>query len=183
MSLEINFELSDADLDYFRAMMKKAMEKTSGLSEDEIITKARNLVKEMENANLPDFVQCKMLSLSALIDAVQDEEWQLPQEERDDILASLAYFSEPEDLVPDSIPVLGYIDDAIMIELVLQDMSLDLKAYREFCGFRATEEARRGDEAQVNRENWLAGTRSEIRSSMRRSRQKNKKRRFFSRVM
>nr|WP_267134985.1 MULTISPECIES: YkvA family protein [unclassified Pseudoalteromonas] len=163
-------------------MMKAAIEKSGDVSDAEIIAKARNLVATMEKSNLPEFVSTRLISLQTLIDAVLDEEWQMPEDEKHEIMASLAYFSEPEDIVPDHIPVLGYVDDAIMIELVLQELSLDLKAYREFCGFRATEEARRGDNAKVDRESWLAGTRSQIRSSMRRSRSKNRSR-FFSRIM
>lgn len=182
MSIEINFELSDADLEHFRGMMKAAIEKNSQMSDAEIIAKARELVASMEKSNLPEFVSTRLLSLQTLIDAVLDEEWQMPEDEKREIMASLAYFSEPEDIVPDNVPVLGFIDDAIMIELVLQELSLDLKAYREFCGFRATEEARRGADAKVDRESWLAGTRSQIRSSMRRGRTKNRSR-FFSRIM
>ncbi|ASD69282.1 MULTISPECIES: YkvA family protein [Pseudoalteromonas] len=182
MSIEINFELSDSDLEHFRGMMKAAIEKSGDVSDAEIIAKARDLVATMEKSNLPEFVSTRLISLQTLIDAVLDEEWQMPEDEKREIMASLAYFSEPEDIVPDHIPVLGYVDDAIMIELVLQELSLDLKAYREFCGFRATEEARRGDNAKVDRESWLAGTRSQIRSSMRRSRSKNRSR-FFSRIM
>nr|WP_275446581.1 MULTISPECIES: YkvA family protein [Pseudoalteromonas] len=163
-------------------MMKAAIEKSGDVSDAEIIAKARDLVATMEKSNLPEFVSTRLISLQTLIDAVLDEEWQMPEDEKREIMASLAYFSEPEDIVPDHIPVLGYVDDAIMIELVLQELSLDLKAYREFCGFRATEEARRGDNAKVDRESWLAGTRSQIRSSMRRSRSKNRSR-FFSRIM
>ncbi|CAM3622634.1 YkvA family protein [Pseudoalteromonas maricaloris] len=182
MSIEINFELSDSDLEHFRGMMKAAIEKSGDVSDGEIIAKARDLVATMEKSNLPEFVSTRLISLQTLIDAVLDEEWQMPEDEKREIMASLAYFSEPEDIVPDHIPVLGYVDDAIMIELVLQELSLDLKAYREFCGFRATEEARRGDNAKVDRESWLAGTRAQIRSSMRRSRSKNRSR-FFSRIM
>ncbi|WP_462160382.1 YkvA family protein [Pseudoalteromonas maricaloris] len=182
MSIEINFELSDSNLEHFRGMMKAAIEKSGDVSDAEIIAKARDLVATMEKSNLPEFVSTRLISLQTLIDAVLDEEWQMPEDEKREIMASLAYFSEPEDIVPDHIPVLGYVDDAIMIELVLQELSLDLKAYREFCGFRATEEARRGDNAKVDRESWLAGTRAQIRSSMRRSRSKNRSR-FFSRIM
>lgn len=182
MPIEINFELSDADLGHFKSMMDKVLEKTSHFSEAEILTKAQEMVDTMEQSELPDFVRTRMLSLATLIKAVQDEEWQIPEEERKDIVASLAYFSEPEDVVPDHIPGLGFIDDAIMIELVLQDMSLDLNAYGEFCSFRATEEARRGDDAKVDRESWLEGTRAQIRSNMRRQR-KSRKSRLFSRIM
>jgi uncharacterized membrane protein YkvA (DUF1232 family) len=114
-------------------------------------------------------------SLETLISALEDPEWQMPEEEKVDILTSLAYFSEPHDLVPDNIPGLGYVDDAIMIELVIQDLSQDLVAYKQFCDFRSTEESRRGSDANVNRESWLEGKRTELRSNMRR------KRRLFSR--
>ena len=70
-----------------------------------------------------------------------------------------------------------------MIELVIQDMSLDLEAYQSFCSYRKAEENRRGEEANVDRESWLSAERSEIRSRMRRNRQKSGKRRLFSRMM
>lgn len=183
MTIEINLELSDSDLAHFKTLMKAAIDKNSELSEQEILERAQAVVGEMEKSNLPEFVKSRMESLSSLIAAVQDEEWQMPDDEKQDIMTSLIYFSEPHDLVPDEIPVLGYLDDAIMIELVIQDMSLDLKSYRQFCGFRKTEEARRGDAAKVDRESWLSGTRSEIRSSMRKARKSSTKRRFFSRIM
>lgn len=183
MTIEINLELTDADLAHFKTLMQEAISKTSDLSEQEILDKAQAVVDEMEKSNLPEFVKSRMDSLSTLIASVQDEEWQMPDDEKKDIMTSLVYFSEPQDLVPDEIPVLGYLDDAIMIELVIQDMSLDLKSYRQFCSFRKTEEARRGDAAKVDRESWLAGTRSEIRSSMRKARKSSSKKRFFSRIM
>lgn len=183
MSISISFELSDSDLDHFREVIKAAAQNASKYSEDEILTKATATCKEMENADLPSFVSERVESLEMLMAAVKDEEWQMPEEEKQDILTSLAYFVDPEDMVPDHIPGLGYLDDAIMIELVIQDMSLDLSAYREFCSFRATEEKRRGSEARVDRESWLAGTRSQIRSSMRKKRQAGTRRRVFGRIM
>ena len=183
MTIEINLELTDLDLAHFKTLMDQAIDKNSSLSEQEILDRAQSVVDEMEKSNLPEFVKTRMNSLSSLIAAVQDEEWQMPEEEKKDIMTSLVYFSEPHDLVPDEIPVLGYLDDAIMIELVIQDMSLDLKSYRQFCSFRSTEEARRGDAAKVDRDSWLSGTRSEIRSSMRKARKTSTKKRFFSRIM
>ena len=179
MAIEITFELSDADLEHFREIMTSTVKKAEQMSEQDIIASAQQLCADMENASLPDFVSSRMVALKELIDAVQDAEWQMPDDEKQDILTSLAYFNEPHDLVPDHVPVLGYVDDAIMIDLVMQDMSLDLTAYREFCSFRATEESRRGDAAQVDRESWLEGTRSQIRSNMRRKRKEGRGRRLF----
>ncbi len=175
MPIQISFELSDNDLEHFRNMMKNAMLKAKSLPPEEVLSKARAVCSEMEQADLPDFVKERVASLDELISSLEDKEWQIPEDEKNEILTSIAYFSEPEDLVPDNIPGIGYIDDAIMIELVMQDLSQDLTAYKEFCRFRTTEENRRGSEANVNRESWLASKRTEIRSNMRRSR------RLFSR--
>lgn len=182
MSIQIAIELSDTDLEHFRKLMNNAIEKVQGLPQQEIIEKAIKACIEMENAELPDFVASRLSSLRKLVEMVQDEDWQLPEEEKEDVLTSLAYFSEPQDLVPDEIPVLGYLDDAIMIELVIQDLSLDLTAYREFCSYRDTEEGRRGEEvANVSRESWLESKRREIRGNLRKRRQSTK-RRVISRI-
>ena len=175
MPIQISFELSDSDLDHFRTMMLAAMNKASELPPAEVLAKARAVCAEMEQASLPDFVRNRMESLETLISALEDPEWQMPEDEKNEILTSLAYFSEPEDLVPDNIPGLGYVDDAIMIELVIQELSQDLSAYRQFCTFRTTEENRRGAEANINRDSWLTSKRTELRSNMRRGR------RLFSR--
>jgi len=171
MPIRISFELSDKDLEHFRTMMNEVLAKVSEYSPDEVLKKARGVTAEAENASLPEFVRERMQSLETLIDALEDPEWQLPEEERSNILASLAYFSEPHDLVADDIPGLGYVDDAIMIELVIRDLSQDLDDYQQFCSFRKTEERRRGAEANVNRESWLESKRIELRSNMRRRRQ------------
>ncbi|MFT4655682.1 MAG: uncharacterized membrane protein YkvA (DUF1232 family) [Kangiellaceae bacterium] len=180
MSIQISLELSDTDLTHFRALMQTAIENAKKLPPEEVIAKAHGLCNEMESANVPDFVKTRLHSLKTLIKALQDDEWQIPEEEKTEILTSLAYFSEPQDLVPDNIPGLGYLDDAIMIELVIQDLSLDLEAYESFCSFRHAEENRRGESASVNRESWLAGGRGEVRSRLRRSRA-SAGRRLFSR--
>ena len=183
MSITVSFELSDSDLEHFRKMMKTAMENTQSLSEQEILTKASGLCDEMEQAEIPEFVRSRLSSLENLIKAVQDDEWQMPEDEKTEILSSLAYFAEPQDLVPDHIPGLGYVDDAIMIELVIQDLSLDLETYEAFCQFRRTEENRRGADAGVNRESWLASERTELRSRLRRNKTSTRRRRVFGRIM
>ncbi|MGQ8364857.1 YkvA family protein [Glaciecola sp. 1036] len=179
MPVQINFELSDNDLEHFRALMKDALAKATQYSSEEIITKAKEVCDEMSQATLPDFVAERLDCLKTLIAALEDPEWQMPEDEKTEVLTSLAYFTEPHDLVPDHIPGLGYVDDAIMIELVIQDLSQDLDAYNRFCEFRRIEENRRGDQANVNREVWIDATRKEIRSGFRRRRKEGKRRRIF----
>ena len=56
-----------------------------------------------------------------------------------------------------NVPVLGYFDDAIAIELCVRELRHELDAYEEFCDFRQGEADRRGmDPAVVGRADWLA---------------------------
>ena len=69
-----------------------------------------------------------------------------------------AYFANTQDLIPDDVPGLGYLDDAIMVDLVTRELKHEIKAYESFCDFRATESQRRrakGDESHVTRSDWL----------------------------
>ena len=50
------------------------------------------------------------------------------------IVAALLYVLNPLDLVPDFIPGLGYIDDALVISTCLAMIRRDLRVYREWLG-------------------------------------------------
>ncbi|NQZ05648.1 MAG: DUF1232 domain-containing protein [Algicola sp.] len=165
MAFEIKFELQDSDLDYFREVMRKALAGAERLEESAILEKAGQLSGEVKGT-VPEFVSLRLKKLDTLIAMIKDEEWKIPDEERRDVLGALAYFSDPLDLVPDHIPVLGFLDDAIMIELVVEELAGDVEAYEEFCEYRIREVGRRGDDT-ITREEWLADKRRELHSRMR----------------
>jgi uncharacterized membrane protein YkvA (DUF1232 family) len=165
MAFEVKFELKESDLDHFREVMRQAQSGAEKLSEKEILTNAKNLSEDVKG-NVPEFVSERIKKLVTLVAMIEDDECKIPEEERSDVLSALAYFSDPEDLVPDHIPVLGFLDDAIMIELVAEELKDDIEAFLEFCSYRTREEGRHGD-ATVTREEWLGAKRKELHSRMR----------------
>ena len=48
------------------------------------------------------------------------------------IVSALIYFLSPIDLLPDSIPVLGYVDDAAVFAFVWKMVSDDIEEYRKW---------------------------------------------------
>jgi uncharacterized membrane protein YkvA (DUF1232 family) len=50
-------------------------------------------------------------------------------------LNALAYFANPDGLIPDRVPGLGYLDDAIMVELVVQDLKHEIEAFEAFVAY------------------------------------------------
>lgn len=41
--------------------------------------------------------------------------WALDEADRQRVLGALAYFADPNDIIPDNVAVLGFLDDAVMI--------------------------------------------------------------------
>ncbi|MEW6998922.1 YkvA family protein [Colwelliaceae bacterium BS250] len=165
MAFEVTFELKESDLEHFRGVMRKAQDGAKSLTEQVILANAKTLIQDVKG-NVPAFVAERIQKLVTLIAMIEDDEWKIPDDERKDVLSALAYFSDPEDLVPDDIPVLGFLDDAIMIELVAEDLKHDIEAFDEFCAYRLREKDRAGDET-ITRDDWLSAKRRELHSRMR----------------
>jgi uncharacterized membrane protein YkvA (DUF1232 family) len=174
MPLEIKLTLSDDDLKRFQVIVDEARSATNKQhSATQIEAAATKLIKESHNGEMPEFVAQRMRRLDDVICMINDEEWQLNEEERRQVLSALDYLCDPEDLIPDHIPVLGFLDDVIYAEIVLGELRNEISLYQEFRGFRNAEEARRkkrGEDVKVGREEWLADKRAELHAKMRKRR-------------
>lgn len=171
MALRVTFDLEDKDLDFFRAQMKRVRDAAERTSEAEVIASAEGMIKDVSESNVPSFVLQRIERLQVLIDMVRDDEWSLTESERDNVVAALAYFADPEDIIPDNVPVLGYIDDAIMIELVVIELQHEIDAFEDFCRYRQ-EEASRNRNPDISRDEWLAVKRRDLHARMRRRRRR-----------
>ena len=137
MSMKISFELTDRDLNFFRKALQQSREAVRDAEESEIIEAINDVLVEIrKNEPLPDFVGQRIPELESLISMLSDEEWHLPEGDRERLLATFVYFADPEDILPDDIPVIGYLDDVIIIELVVRELHHVRVAYDDFCQFR-----------------------------------------------
>ncbi|HWU76212.1 MAG TPA: YkvA family protein [Rhodanobacter sp.] len=180
MSLDINITLSDSDLQQFAEARNRrsedAQKKAETLDAATIVATARGLLEEIRSGNLPDFVTTRLKHLDTMIAMVEDVGFGLPDENRDHVLAALAYFSSPDDLVPDDVPVLGFLDDAIVIELCVRELQPEIEAYNDFHRWRDNEATRRGENTAgltLNRVEWAEARRVETLDRMHRRRQQS----------
>jgi uncharacterized membrane protein YkvA (DUF1232 family) len=163
MSLSLTIDLNDQDLAHFATALKTCRQAVGDKSDGEIIQAAAALLEGAQNAKLPDFIRGRLERLDDMIAMVRDEGWHLDADDRQQVLAALVYFADPKDVIPDHVEVLGFLDDAIMIELCVRELRHELDAYDDFCEFREREARKRGVEpATLGRTEWLDGRRDEL---------------------
>jgi len=117
-------------LDFF----KKSESKASVILKDK--AKAGDTIKEalgkaVTNKSDLEGVWAKMLLLFAVAkDYVNGDYTEIPKRSIVAILGGLIYFLSPIDVVPDFIPVLGFIDDVFILNLVYKQVIKDLELYK-----------------------------------------------------
>lgn len=163
MSISLNFELNDRDLEHFHAAMAKSKKAAEDKTPQEVIDCAAAMLSDAQKVEIPDFILQRLLRLDDMIAMVRDEAWALPDEDKNRVLSALVYFCDPDDVIPDNVAVLGFLDDAVMIELAVGELKHELAAYDDFCDFRQRQAERRGLEPdKVGRADWLDSRREEL---------------------
>jgi uncharacterized membrane protein YkvA (DUF1232 family) len=136
MPFKLIIELSDRDLRHFRRELRRARESVGIADDEEILGAAADLMTTLRSADLPDFVSERLGKLETLHSMLTDADWTLEEHERGPVLAALAYVCDPEDIIPDDIPGIGLLDDAVMIELVFRELRHEIEAYEDFRRYR-----------------------------------------------
>jgi uncharacterized membrane protein YkvA (DUF1232 family) len=165
--LKITFKLGEKDVAYLRRILKHAGSAAKDKSEEEIIQAGHRIAQDVRGASPPQYVLDRVEKLETIVATVEDKDWNPPQAVRQRILTALAYFANPVDLIPDRIPGLGFLDDAIMIELIAEDLKHEIRHYSQFQTFRESAEQRPWTVAGGRRlEQRLADKRRELRAKI-----------------
>ncbi|WP_407074434.1 YkvA family protein [Psychrobacter sp. CAL346-MNA-CIBAN-0220] len=107
-----NKKMLDADLEYITEGEEKLKEKLK------------------ESTHLERFTTDIVLLVSLVKDYYQGNYRNIPYKTISAVVVGLVYILNPIDMIPDFIPVVGYIDDALVIAFCLKMVEKDLKKYQ-----------------------------------------------------
>ena len=152
-------ELAPGDLAAYNQTLEIVCPRVHGVQADQIASIGRRLIDAAVHGRTDPFVARRMAGVPRLSQMRSDRGWQLGDGLDTRIGALLTYVAEPADLIPDSIPVIGQLDDALLVELLLRDIAGEVRDYDDFCSFRGRIALRHGvDPAriEVGFEDWLS---------------------------
>jgi uncharacterized membrane protein YkvA (DUF1232 family) len=76
------------------------------------------------------------------------------------------YLDDPSGLIPDDMPVIGLLDDAILVDLAMPKLRGELDEYSDFCRYRLGEAARLDiapSKVDIDRPRWQVERQIELR--------------------
>lgn len=166
--MRISFVLEAEDIERFHSALARAERLADCMDECEIVETAKDALNNLPLASAPRYVRQRLVCVQQMILMLEDEAWCLPGDERREVLRTLIYFADPEDLIPDDVAVIGLLDDAIMLELLLRRLRHVIDAYVDFCNYRRELEAAVQPLVRTAQAALLARRRDSLRERMRR---------------
>lgn len=164
--------LDSAALQAFNALLSEVCEDARGLQAAQLEGAAQQALRSQSDGVCP-FVARRMQEATLLRRMLRDEDWPLAAALRARIERVLDYIDRAEDLIPDELPVIGLLDDAILVELFLRRAGGELGDYEDYCGFRQ-QLAERLQEREallhVPVEDWLQARRQALSAQRERQR-------------
>lgn len=101
----------------------------------------------------------RIADIRAMLD---DPDWDTSEAMRSRLLKLLAYVDREDDLIPDTTPLLGRLDDVLLLELAWPAFEAEVEDYRDFCTY--CREHRLTGADPMHRNVWIEDRCAEIAS-------------------
>lgn len=149
-----DLDLAAAGIERFNRLLHELHPDAPHVDADAIASVARWLREQPEDER-EALLHQRLARLEELAQMRQDRDWAIEPAQAQRIDRLLHYVTDADDLFPDHLPVIGRLDDALLVELVWPMLAEDLEDYRDFCRYR-DETRQTGRRRPVTQAEWLA---------------------------
>lgn len=162
-----NVNVSNFAVEVLNESISKIDDTYSSLSADQITSCGRQLISsQVYSAQLPASCILERFKTVGYLDRmVKDGDWDIEDLAAYKIEILLDYVKLHEELIPHDAPMIGHLDDAILVEASWRTLREEIESYADYRRLRKLESDLQGKdlrEFHYNRQNWLESREAEL---------------------
>lgn len=112
---------------------------------DQLATAARELIANAPDGHIPDCIRDRFRRAGAIDLMHMDPDWDTPAAAALVAVIAMNYLHGNERLLPSTVPIVGWLDGAVMIEVAWPALAQEVGEYMVFCRVRRIEAGLRGE--------------------------------------
>ena len=150
-----SLDLHDGAMTRFNSIVRQLNPEHAPFSADQIAGAARRVLRAAMKGQESAFIKARMRRAGEMRSALKDKQWTIPAPLGAKMREIIDYLDDPTSLIPNDVPIVGQLDDAILVDIAMDGLRGELEAYADFCRFRWSEAARlQTTEVETDREQW-----------------------------
>jgi len=151
-----SLDLHDEGMSRFNAIVKHLAPEHAPFGADQIAGAARRVLRAAMKGQESAFIKVRMRRACEMRSALKDPQWSIPAPLQAKMREIIAYIDDPSILIPNDVPTIGCLDDAILVDVAMDSLRGELEDYADFCRFRWSEAARlQVTEVETDLDQWL----------------------------
>ena len=156
-----NYCLSPCDVARFNLLLLRLGRRQAPLDRDQVVTAARELCDSNSLAVEPSSIRERVQQIETAALMVDDPDWEGAGDAVDTARLVIDYARGSDPLIPDWVPAVGRLDDAIVVETAWPRLAAEIDRYLDFCRLRDLVGSDTGSTLRFMRADWERARREE----------------------
>jgi hypothetical protein len=162
-----SLELQEEKLKRFNELVQRVAPGKPLYSADQIAGAARRVLRAAMKGQDSVFIKVRMRRAGEIRAALEDPHWDVPARLLGPMREIVDYIDDDRQaLISNSVPVVGFLDDAVLVDAAMETLRGELDDYADFCRYRVAEAANQGvapGELRIERQRWYEDRQQELR--------------------
>ena len=153
-----SLELKEDALERFNALVKVLNPDHACFTADQIAGAARRVLRAAAKGQESTFIKVRIRRAGEMRAALKDPQWQVTADHEHKMREMVAYLDDMHGLIPNDLPIVGLLDDAILVDVAMDALRVELDEYADFCRFRLAQAGVRDVAVsliETDREEWM----------------------------
>lgn len=155
-----SFDLSLSAIDRFNDLLGR-LGAAEPVDRDRLVTAARSLCQVESPADMPVCIRQRLWRVRAAVSMAADRRWEAPHAVVGLVRLVATYVASNDDLIPDRVPTVGRLDDAIAVDAAWRTVGGEVLDYLDFRRLRRLCSRDRQQWNAFDRDRWIDARREE----------------------